>query len=119
GATVDISLDAYPDRLFKARIRRIFPTADPATRLVPVEVALDEEANAYARPGFLARVRLALGTRSGVLLVPASAIVGDAGSPAVFVRSEEHTSELQSRENLVCRLLLEKKKTNERYVMTV
>src|SRR5690606_30987591 len=28
-------------------------------------------------------------------------------------RSEEHTSELQSRENLVCRLLLEKKKTKE------
>src|SRR5690606_13828699 len=28
---------------------------------------------------------------------------------ASFVRSEEHTSELQSRENLVCRLLLEKK----------
>src|SRR5690606_41566583 len=28
----------------------------------------------------------------------------------VGVRSEEHTSELQSRENLVCRLLLEKKK---------
>ena len=27
-------------------------------------------------------------------------------------RSEEHTSELQSRTNLVCRLLLEKKKTN-------
>src|SRR5690606_40736354 len=27
-------------------------------------------------------------------------------------RSEEHTSELQSRENLVCRLLLEKKKYN-------
>src|SRR5690606_2735334 len=29
-------------------------------------------------------------------------------------RSEEHTSELQSRENLVCRLLLEKKNTNNR-----
>src|SRR5690606_39300722 len=29
---------------------------------------------------------------------------------AVEDRSEEHTSELQSRENLVCRLLLEKKK---------
>src|SRR5690606_27464365 len=27
-----------------------------------------------------------------------------------YYRSEEHTSELQSRENLVCRLLLEKKK---------
>src|SRR5207302_6979875 len=29
---------------------------------------------------------------------------------STMVRSEEHTSELQSRENLVCRLLLEKKK---------
>src|SRR5690606_41992603 len=29
---------------------------------------------------------------------------------AEYRRSEEHTSELQSRENLVCRLLLEKKK---------
>src|SRR5690606_39608293 len=28
----------------------------------------------------------------------------------IILRSEEHTSELQSRENLVCRLLLEKKK---------
>ena len=30
----------------------------------------------------------------------------------VILRSEEHTSELQSRTNLVCRLLLEKKKKN-------
>src|SRR5690606_40071431 len=29
-------------------------------------------------------------------------------------RSEEHTSELQSRENLVCRLLLEKKKQEQK-----
>src|SRR3989442_9156557 len=32
------------------------------------------------------------------------------GPPTVSVRSEEHTSELQSRPHLVCRLLLEKKK---------
>src|SRR5690606_41969537 len=31
-------------------------------------------------------------------------------------RSEEHTSELQSRENLVCRLLLEKKKKKKRNI---
>src|SRR5436309_11161193 len=31
-------------------------------------------------------------------------------SYAELARSEEHTSELQSRENIVCRLLLEKKK---------
>src|SRR3712207_7995976 len=32
------------------------------------------------------------------------------------VRSEEHTSELQSRQYLVCRLLLEKKKKNEEHI---
>src|SRR5690349_25084924 len=32
---------------------------------------------------------------------------------AAGARSEEHTSELQSRRDLVCRLLLEKKKTKE------
>src|SRR6266700_7396628 len=32
------------------------------------------------------------------------------------VRSEEHTSELQSRENLVCRLLLEKKKKKKKQI---
>src|SRR2546430_10942577 len=37
---------------------------------------------------------------------------------AGLLRSEEHTSELQSQSNLVCRLLLEKKKTKE-YLYTV
>src|SRR5438874_12310279 len=33
---------------------------------------------------------------------------------AAKIRSEEHTSELQSRRDLVCRLLLEKKKKNKK-----
>src|SRR5690606_42121399 len=43
---------------------------------------------------------------------PADHLAGPAGPirPSCPPRSEEHTSELQSRENLVCRLLLEKKK---------
>src|SRR2546425_6270014 len=41
-----------------------------------------------------------------------NAMVGpDTSPPARLVRSEEHTSELQSLAYLVCRLLLEKKKT--------
>src|SRR5439155_25174456 len=36
------------------------------------------------------------------------------GKPTPCARSEEHTSELQSRGHLVCRLLLEKKKKNNR-----
>src|SRR5690606_41146307 len=37
---------------------------------------------------------------------------GPADRPA-WLRSEEHTSELQSRENLVCRLLLDKNKSDD------
>src|SRR5207302_10993847 len=40
---------------------------------------------------------------------------GAAGG-ALAPRSEEHTSELQSRENLVCRLLLEKKKKKKKQI---
>src|SRR2546427_3616597 len=36
--------------------------------------------------------------------------IADVACPLAMSRSEEHTSELQSQSNLVCRLLLEKKK---------
>src|SRR5690606_41914001 len=39
--------------------------------------------------------------------------ISEGGLGNSLARSEEHTSELQSRENLVCRLLLEKKKKKE------
>src|SRR5438067_6205002 len=54
--------------------------------------------------------------------LPSGEILGEYASPGVSkifwgVRSEEHTSELQSRFDLVCRLLLEKKK--KRFGMNV
>src|SRR2546430_13281869 len=46
----------------------------------------------------------------GAVRVPDERVPGRfAGRPAGVSRSEEHTSELQSQSNLVCRLLLEKK----------
>src|SRR5258707_9956985 len=39
--------------------------------------------------------------------------VSDSPTAADFLRSEEHTSELQSRQYLVCRLLLEKKQQHK------
>src|SRR2546430_3281496 len=39
---------------------------------------------------------------------------GELSAHRTRTRSEEHTSELQSQSNLVCRLLLEKKKKNKR-----
>src|SRR3712207_7554367 len=48
--------------------------------------------------------------RVGQVRVVAAQVQVEAGGPRDRPRSEEHTSELQSRQYLVCRLLLEKKK---------
>src|SRR2546429_3501097 len=44
---------------------------------------------------------------------------GGPGRDATGSRSEEHTSELQSRLHLVCRLLLEKKKNTQRVLISL
>src|SRR6266496_6067533 len=49
-------------------------------------------------------------TRLGPMIAAAAAITVFGELPPSRARSEEHTSELQSRRDLVCRLLLEKKK---------
>src|SRR2546430_6100742 len=57
--------------------------------------------------------------RRGISLVPearrifARMTVWENLAMGAFTRSEEHTSELQSQSNLVCRLLLEKKKKHK------
>ena len=51
-----------------------------------------------------------LTARREAILAAAQALAAESGMAAVQIRSEEHTSELQSRFDLVCRLLLEKKK---------
>lgn len=92
GDGASIIFDAFPNRTFSGTIRRIFPSADPGSRLVPVEVALDNEAAITARPGFLARVTFALGARSGVRLVPASAIVSGTGGQGIFTVEQGHVT---------------------------
>lgn len=82
--TVSVRLDALPGRTVTGRIRRIFPSADSVTRLVPVEIALSGEAARVVRPGFLARVTLALEPRTGVLTIPSTALVEQGGGAAVF-----------------------------------
>src|SRR3712207_8039720 len=81
-------------------------TLFPYTTLFRSDAADDTETNAKpaggGRASLLRNVRLV-----GIFLVLWAVPVG-----AVWIwrRSEEHTSELQSRQYLVCRLLLEKKK---------
>src|SRR3989475_7852507 len=60
-----------------------------------------------ATPRIVSAAR-ALWARSDSSAMPTPSSSGVTGS--LLARSEEHTSELQSQSNLVCRLLLEKKK---------
>lgn len=88
GDAVQVELDALPGEVLQASVRRVFPSADPTTRLVPVEVALSDEDRTRARPGFLARVTFQLDPKPDAMLVPASAIVSRGGGEGVYVVAE-------------------------------
>src|SRR3712207_7885491 len=65
------------------------------------------------------RASLARLKARGVRLIDEEPRIGAGNCLVAFIhpsRSEEHTSELQSRQYLVCRLLLEKKKTKYTHV---
>ncbi len=85
GDAVDVALDALPGETLQATVRRVFPAADPTTRLVPVEVALSSRDGRRARPGFLARVSFELDPKPNARLIPASAIVSRGGGEGVYV----------------------------------
>src|SRR5690606_39488016 len=81
------------------------PTDDPLHDLGRATVAgLDARIDERLRDRVLEHIAVAA--------VSPQAAVDDAFLRLCRPRSEEHTSELQSRENLVCRLLLEKKNVN-------
>jgi membrane fusion protein, multidrug efflux system len=85
GDGVSITLDAFPNQTLRGRIRRIFPSGDPTTRLVLVEVVFDAQSAHLARPGFLARVTFDLATSEDVLLLPVAAVLGAQGAQSVFI----------------------------------
>src|SRR5258708_12502123 len=55
---------------------------------------------------------------SGLLNKQIASEIGASEATVKIHRSEEHTSELQSPDHLVCRLLLEKKNTHTKYIHT-
>src|SRR5690606_40867350 len=77
--------------------------ADALALPLMVEHGQDPRGTAYT-----VAVDAAAGVTTGISAADRARTLRVLGDPAS--RSEEHTSELQSRENLVCRLLLDKKK---------
>src|SRR2546430_11797822 len=87
----------------------------PRSTLFPYTTLFRSQINAVAQQ---ARRHGAEIARASELLVSLVAHLDQVSRAAGTLRSEEHTSELQSQSNLVCRLLLEKKKTTT-HVSTV
>jgi membrane fusion protein, multidrug efflux system len=85
GAPVTLTVDALPGEHVTGRIRRVFPAADSATRLVPVEVALSGRELARLRPGYTVRATFRLDTRNDALMIPSRAVSGAAGARSVFI----------------------------------
>ena len=94
GQPVEVTVDALPGNSWDAEIRRIFPTADPDSRLVTVEVAFTDPDLGQLRPGYLARLRLDVDRRVQVLAVPnESLLASDPDEPFVFVIDGENRLE--------------------------
>jgi membrane fusion protein, multidrug efflux system len=89
--TARITVDAMPGRTWEGSIRRIFPSADPDSRLVPVEFALTAAGGReLPAPGYLARVEVEAEQRPDVLAVPNEALLASAGeAPFVFVIDDD------------------------------
>jgi len=85
GQDVRLTVDAVPGEEFTGRIRRVFPSADSTTRMIPVEVALSGAANARLRPGYTARATFRMTSRDDAVLVPVRAVQGNAGSQSVYL----------------------------------
>src|SRR3712207_8724425 len=86
-------------------------TLFPYTTLFRSSRRMFDHQNEVSRDGLVDHDFLGAGNKAlpqACLRAPATKRV--IGYSAAHVRSEEHTSELQSRQYLVCRLLLEKKK---------
>src|SRR3712207_4823185 len=90
---------------------RLFVDLAPTVALVAAESA-DAEGNLYTGSNTEDTPTIVEATafRDGIVVVQVNELVEE------LPRSEEHTSELQSRQYLVCRLLLEKKKTIHRHI---
>ncbi len=74
GLVVEVVSDAYPERVFLARVATISPSADLLSKSFPVEVEL-ENPDEMLKAGMFVRIRIHVESAEDALVVPAQAIV--------------------------------------------
>ena len=83
GMEFDITVDAYPNEVFKGTVNLLYPTINAATHTFPVEV-ICENKDQRLRPGMFARVTATFGTNHHIV-IPDVAVVKQQGSGEHFV----------------------------------
>ena len=78
GDNVTLTVDALPGKTFSGTIKRIYPTIDPLTHTVNIEVNVPNQ-NRELRPGMYAKVNVTFGHSSSIV-VPDAAVVRLQGS---------------------------------------
>src|SRR3712207_7078493 len=85
-----------------------------STPMPPIAAPIPSATSPVFSPSSLSAASIIMTVSILIPMSPTSLVIASPGLPTVpagpSARSEEHTSELQSRQYLVCRLLLEKKK---------
>lgn len=84
GGAVEVTADAFPGRVFAARVNAIEPVVGSDTRNVSVQ-AIMANPGEVLRPGMYVTARLALPPQTDALVVPATAIQTSAGGDSVMV----------------------------------
>lgn len=83
GMTAEITVDAYPGKVFEGVVSVISPTIDPATRTAEIEIRIPNE-KYELRSGMFARIKLYLGERKA-LAVPTAALNKMPGTGSYYV----------------------------------
>lgn len=98
GQDVDVSVDAFPGKIFPAKISSINSAVDPTTRSVQIRAALAND-TLTLRPGMFASVKVRVGEAQPLVTLPSTAIsYNPYGSTAFLV---EHASGKDGKDQLV------------------
>ena len=88
GMDAKVTCDIYPGKVFEGKVMRIYPTIDPATRSLTIEVKIGNK-DGLLRPGMFSRVNMTLGEEMALVL-PSVAVLKLQGSNERFVFLEEN-----------------------------
>ena len=92
GQSVSATTSAWPDRNFSGRLARIAPNVSAQSRTLTVEAEIDNSSGAL-KPGQFATVRILQERTEPAVLVPARAVVTEAGVSRVFVIKDGHAEQ--------------------------